>query len=891
MPNWTEHVRPRLSSLHLSPTRESEIVDELSQHLEDRWRELVAGGAPDDDATRLALAEFREGNLLARYLAPLRQAQTPAPITPGATTGHALRDVWQDLRYATRVLRKQPGFTLAAVLTLALGIGANIAMFSIVDAVILRPLPFGDPDRLVMVWEDATLANGFARNQPAPGDYTDWRKQHHSFTDLAATASATAILTGDGAPEQVLGDRVTANFLAVLDVQPHIGRGFTDEEDRNGAPVVVISHALWQRRYGGEPSVIGRRVLMNDSPAEIIGVMPKSFVFRSRTIDYWMPIHFTPAQVTLRGFHFLNVVARLKPGVSAAAASADMSAIATALQQQYPDTNAGRGAVVVPLKDDLLGNTRLELIVLMAAAVSTLLIACANLASLLLSRAAGRRSELAVRVALGATRGRLVHQMVIEGMTLSFFGGLLGLALPPIARSLLEQLVPAGVAGFTTSALDWRLFGFSFLASLLIGLLFSIVPALQAARASVRGALQQGTRSSVGGSSGATRDALVVLQVAATLVLLVAAGLMLRTLANLRAIDIGFRSDNLLTMRTTLPQPKYADPARRMDFYDRVLRGVRELPGVQHAAYVNTLPFASIGNIRGFAIAGRTMPPGQIPTVLYRVGTNDYLRTIDVRLVEGRLLDARDVDGAARAAVVNETMAGQFWPNESALGSQIRLGPPGAPWITIVGVVKDVHERGYELAMMPGVYLPTSQMRDSPDNLLVRVTGDPLQYASAVERIIASVDPAQPVAAVRTLDDIIDLNVAGRHQQMVLLVAFGGLGLLLVSLGLYGLLAQAVSARKREIGLRMALGATPGRVMAAVIARGIVLTALGVGVGGAAAWAVTRTMSSLLYGVGAADPVTFAAVGALLGLVAFSACAFPAMRAARVDLTVMLRDQ
>ena len=796
-----------------------------------------------------------------------------------------------DLRFTVRLLRKTPVFTLVAACTLALGIGANTAMFSIVDSVILKRLPFGDPDRLVMVWEDGTLVNGFARNQVAPGNYTDWRKLNRSFTDLATTAGASASLTGDGAPEQVLGDRATANFFTVLGLQPQLGRGFTEEEDRNGAPVVVISHALWQRRYGGETSVIGRRVLMNDSPAEIIGVMPESFVFRNRETDYWVPIHFTPAQVTERFFHSLIVVARLKPGVSVTAAAADMSAIATALQKQYPDSNDRRGAVVVPLKEDLLGDTRLELIVLMAAAASTLLIACANLASLLLSRAAGRRGELAVRVALGATRGRLVRQMVIEGMTLSLLGGLLGLALPPLAGSLLEQLVPAGVATVTTSALDWRLIGFSFLASLLTGLLFSIVPALQAARASLRDALQQGARASVGGSSGATRDALVVLQVAATLVLLVAAGLMLRTLANLRAIDIGFRSDNLLTMRTTLPQPKYADPARRLDFYDRVLRGVRELPGVQHAAYVNTLPFASIGNIRGFAIEGRPNPPGQIPSVLYRVGTNDYLQTLETRLVDGRLLDDRDVDGAPRAVVINDTMARQFWPNESALGRRIRLGPPGAPWITIVGVVKDVHERGYGLAMMPGVYLPASQMREGPDNLLVRVTGDPLQYASQVERIIASVDPAQPVAGVRTLDDIIDLNVGDRHQQMVLLVAFGGLALLLVSLGLYGVLAQAVSARSREIGLRMALGATPGRVMTTVIARGVVLTALGVAVGGVAAWAVTRTMSSLLYGVGAADPVTFAGVGALLGIVALSACAFPAMRAARVDPMVVLRDQ
>ena len=797
-----------------------------------------------------------------------------------------------DLRYTMRLLRKTPIFTLVAAGTLALGIGANTAMFSIVDSVLLQKLPYGDPDRLVMVWEDATFA-GFAKNTPAPGNYTEWRRLNRSFTDMAATSGVGAILTGDAAPEQILGRAVTSNFFAVLGVQPQLGRPFTDDEDRTGAPVAVLSFALWQRRYNGDPSIIGRKILMSDSPYQVVGVMPRSFVFRNREIDFWVPIHFTPEQVTQRGNHFLNVVARLKPGVSVSAAAADMSAIAATLQQQYPDTNRSVGSVVVALKEDLLGNTRLELIVLMAAAAATLLIACANLASLLLSRAAGRRGELAVRAALGATRGRLVRQMVIEGMTLSFAGALLGLAIPPLATSLLERLVPTTVSALSSSAFDWRLVAFSFLAALLTGLLFSIVPALQAARASLHHALQQNVRASVGGSSRATRDALVVLQVAATLVLLVAAGLMLRTLANLRAIDVGFRSENLLTLRTTLPMPKYADAAKRMAFYEGVLSRVRELPGVQRAAYVSTLPFVSIGNTRGFGIEGRTMPPGQVPDALYRVGTNDYLRTLDVRLVDGRLLDDRDVDGAPLTVVINETMARQFWPNEKAVGHRVRFGPPAAPLVTIVGVVRDVHERGYELAMKPGVYLPASQVRrgSTPDNLIVRVTGNPLQYASQVERIVAGVDAAQPVAAVRTLDEIIDLNVADRHQQMVLLMAFGGLALLLVSLGLYGLLAQAVSARSREIGLRMALGATPRSVMQMVIARGVGLTAVGVAVGAVGAWGVTRAMSSLLYNVSAADPVTFAGVAAVLGVVALSACTFPALRAARVDPMVVLRDQ
>ena len=802
-------------------------------------------------------------------------------------------DSWLlDLQYTFRLLRKTPVFTLVAAGTLALGIGANTAMFSIVDSVVLQRLPYGDPDRLVMVWEDATLA-GYPRNSPAPGNYTEWQRQNRSFTDLAATLRVSANLTGSGAPEQVLGRRVTPNFFSVLGVPPLLGRPFTEDEDRTGAPVAVVSFALWQRRYGGDPSVIGRKILMNDSPYEIIGVMPRPFVFGDRDVDYWVPMQFTPAQTVQRSAHFLNVVARLKPGVSVAAAGADMTAVAAALTQRFPDTNTNIGAVVVSLKEDLLGNRQLELIVLMAAAAATLLIACANLASLLLSRAAGRRGELAVRVALGATRGRLVRQMVIEGTTLSLAGGLLGLAVPPLATSLLEQLVPAGLHAVQSSAFDWRLLGFSFLISVTTGLLFSIVPALQASRASLRDALEQDMRASVGGSSRTTRDALVVLQVAATLVLLVAAGLMLRTLANLRAIDVGFRAENLLTMRTTLPQPKYADQAKRTAFYDRVLAGVRGLPGVERAAFASPLPFVMNGNSRLFGVEGRARRPDEIPDALYRVGTNDYLQTLGVRLIEGRLIDERDVDGAPLVVVINETMARRYWPNESAVGRRIIFGPPEvAPWITVVGVVKDVREGGYDVAMKPGVYLPASQARPGgPDHLIVRVAGNPLEFARQVERIIAGVDPTQPVAAVRTMDDIIDLNVADRHQQMALLVAFGGLALLLVSLGLYGVLAQAVADRSREIGLRMALGATSRRVMTMVIARGVVLTAIGAAIGAAAAWGVTRTMSSLLYGVGAADPATFAGVAALLGVVVLSACAFPAARAARVDPMVVLRDQ
>jgi predicted permease len=854
-----------------------ELADEMSAHLEFATADNVARGMSPNAAHRTAALKFGG------------TAQTTEACRD-AIGFPLLESAWQDVRYACRLLRKTPVFTLVATGTLALGIGANTAMFSIVDTVLLRTLPYADPTRLVMLWEDASIV-GYPKNTPAPGNYFDWRRLNRSFVDLAATRPVTAILSGDGAPEQVLGRNTTASLFPVLGVSPLLGRTYTDTEDRTGAPVVVVSYALWRRHYASDPAVIGKPILLNDARYQIIGVMPESFVFQSRDVDYWVPIHFTPAQAVQRSVHYLNVVARLKPGVTLSAARSDMTSVATTLQQQFPDTNSNGSTVVIPLKDDLLGNTRLELIVLMAAAAATLLIACANLASLLLSRAAGRRGELALRVALGATRGRMVRQMIVEGITLSLLGGVLGLAVPPLVLSLLGRVVPTGVNA-THAAFDWRLLTFSFVVSVATGLLFSVVPALQSARTSVRDALQQNVRGAVGGSSNATRDALVVLQVATTLVLLVAAGLMLRTLSNLRATDTGFRSDHLLTMRTTLPQPRYADSARRSAFYDRVLAGVRALPGVEQTAFASVLPFVTNGNSRGFDVEGRPNRPGELPDALYRVGTSDYLQTLRVRLIDGRLIDERDIDSTQLVAVINETMARQYWPTESAVGRRIMFGQPDVAPVTVIGVIKDVHESGYQVAMKPAVYVPAAQARfGGPETLIARVSGDPLTYARQIARVVAEVDPTQPVAAVRTMDQIIDLNVGDRHQQMVLLVSFGGLALLLVALGLYGVLAQGVAARTREIGVRIALGATRYSVVTMVIGRGVTLTGIGAAAGVAAAWGLTRAMSSLLYGVGAADPITFAGVAVVLCVVALMACAVPAARAAHVDPMLALRDQ
>jgi predicted permease len=798
-------------------------------------------------------------------------------------------DLLADLRYALRLLRKTPVFTIAAIGTLALGIGANTTIFSLVQTVLLHPLPYQDPDQVVMIWEDASRA-GFPRNTPAPGNYNDWRANSRSFTDMAATRFAGASLTMDGPPELVLGRGVAPNFFDVLGVRPQLGRAFTPDDDRQGVSVVVISHSLWQRRYAGDRAIVGRTVLMNDVKHEVIGVAPRSFVFIDREVDYWVPIQLTPAQVDTRRAHFLNVVARLKPGVSVQAADAEMREMAKRIAEQHPDTNRDVGALVVPIRDQVLGDTRIEVVALAIAAMSIVLIACANLASLLLARASVRRGEYAVRLSLGATRMRLARQLLVEALCLSVAGGVLGLAIPVLTSTLIERIVPAGLQGLNVSVLDWRLLLFAGVLAIVTGLLFSLGPAVHSAHASTADVLQQHARGNVGGAARRFGDALVVLQVAATLVLLVGAGLMLRTLANLNAIALGFTPDNLLTMQVALPQTRYADAASRLAFFDRVTADVRSLPGVHGAAFASTLPFQATGNTRFFGVEGRQISPSDVPDALYRVGTGDYLRTLGVTAIEGRLIDNRDGVDAPRAVVVNETLARRFLTGGPALGRRIRFGLDD-PWYTVVGVVKNVLERGYEQEEKPGVYLSAAQANGIGSNLVVRVTGDPMSYAPAVQRIIQQVDPDQPTRLVRSMNEIIALSVGDRRQHTALLVMFGGLAMLIAALGLYALLAQMVSARGREIGLRIALGATWKSVIAMVMSRGMILTGMGLAAGAAIAWAVTRAMSALLYGVHAGDPLTFVTVLGLLGAVSVAACAIPAIRASRLDPMLVLRDQ
>jgi predicted permease len=886
-------------SLQSTRERESRIVQELASQFEDFYRDAIARGMTDADADAFARAQITDWVSLASTLRTVDRPHVRSPLDRWTERlddrtrhkkGRFAMDVLADVRYALRLLRKTPVFTIAAIGTLALGIGANTTIFSLAQKVLLTPLPYQDPDRVVVVWEDNTPA-GFPRNTPAPGNFKDWRASNASFTDMAATRFVTANLRLDGPPEQVLGRGVTPNFFDVLGVRPVVGRSFTPADDRIGVNVVVISHALWQRRYGGAPDVVGRTILMNDVKFDVVGVAPQSFVFLNREIDYWVPIQLPPDQVDTRWNHFLSVVARLKPGVSVQAANTEMRGIAKRLEAQYPNTNRDVGAVVVPIREQVLGDTRVEVMALEIAAMAIVLIACANLASLLLARASVRRGEYAVRLSLGATGTRVARQVLVEALCLSVAGGVLGLAIPVLTSALIERIVPVGLHGLEVSVLDWRLLSFAGVLSIVTGVLFSLGPAVQAAHASTADVLQQHARGSAGRSTYRFHNGLVVLQVAATLVLLAGAGLMLRTLANLNAIELGFDPNNLLTMQVALPQPKYAEPAKRLAFFDRVVAEVRSLPGVRGAAFASTLPFQSAGNTRSFAVEGRQLVPGDVPDALFRAGTGGYLQTLGVTPIAGRLLDDRDGVDAPLAVVVNETLVQRFLSDGPALGRRIRFAGPDNPYYTVVGVVSNVLERGYEQEDKPGVYVSSAQAAGFAGNVVVRVDRDPLSYAPAVQRIIRQVDPDQSTRLVRTMTEIINLSVGDRRQHTALLVMLGGLATLIAALGIYGLLAQTVSARGREIGIRMALGATWQSVMEMVMSRGIGLTGAGVGIGAVLAWLLTRALETLLYGVDAADPLTFGLVAGLLATVCFVACAIPAARAARVDPTLALRDQ
>ena len=808
-----------------------------------------------------------------------------------------MENLVKDLRYGVRGLLKRPGFTIIALITLALGIGANTAIFSVVNAVLLRPLPFLNPDQLVIVWEDATFA-GFPRNTPAPANYVDWKNQNQSFADMAASAETSFNVTGDGEPERVSAYSVTANFFPLFGVQPILGRTFSAEEDRPGGnKVAVLSYSLWQSRYGGDRGILNREIQLNGEKHTVVGVMPASFQFFQSDVRLWVPLALDQEELANRGGHYLVVVARLKPGVPLSQAQADMNSVMRRISTDHPgETFEGKlGAVVLSLREQLVGNARGSLIVLLVAVAFVLLIACANVAGLLLARAVSRRREIALRVALGAGRGRVVRQLLTESLLLASVAGVLGSVLAYWSFTFLQGLVPEEMALSTPLQLDTRILAFTLLISIVTGIIFGLVPALQSANIDLNEALKQGSTRTT--STGRLRNTMIVFEVALSVVLLVGAGLLIQTLFQLFRQYSVLDPDKVLTMRTILPREKYKELPQRDNFYQQVLQRVEHLPGVVSAGYSTSVPLAWKGGTSGFYPEGIKSPiPGMAYDANHRQVSVNYLQTMKIPLRQGRYFDNRDSAQSMPVAVINETMARQYWPGENALGRRFKLGDPDEkelPWVEIVGIVGDVRQMGLDDPVKAEMYFPYQQIAHSiwyiPRDLVIRTAGDTSGLVGSVRQIIREVDPDQPVSNIATMAEVLGTEAAQRRMGMIMLVGFAALALLLASLGIYGVLAYFVTQHTSEIGVRQALGATPRNILMLVLKKGMGLTLLGVAIGLVASFALTRLMSSLLFGVKASDPLTFVAVPLVLALVALLACLIPARRATKIDPLVALR--
>jgi predicted permease len=801
-----------------------------------------------------------------------------------------IEDLWQDLRYAVRVLLKKPAFTAVAGLTLALGIGANTAIFSVVNAVLLRTLPYPQPERLVVLAEKQRDGQRMSISYP---NFQDWREQAQSFTEMAGYRVALFNLTGVDKPVRLQARTVSWNFFRMLGAQPQLGRLFVAGDDKQGgAHIVLLSHAFWQQQCGGDPAIVGKTILLDRSSYTVIGVLPGDFQFFRRD-DIFIPLNIALSPADLqRGNHFgLNALARLKDGVSVEQASAEMDAVAAELERAYPATNSGDGALTYRLLDRYASDIQRTLWVLLGAVGFVLLIACVNVANLLLVRAAERQKEIAIRLALGAGRWRIIRQLLSESTLLALLSGLTGLMLGVWIMEGLVKLEPNDVPRLDQTKLDITVLLFTLGVSLLTGLLFGLLPAWQSARHDLHASLKEGGRSIAGTGRDRMRKGLLAAEVGLSLVLLVGAGLMLRTVYRLTHVDPGFATENLLTMQFNLPRSIYDDP-RRQAFYNESLQRIEALPGVRAAALTLSLPIDGSNWNSIFIVADKPVPPrAQLPSSAFTPVSANYFKAMGIRLLKGRVFTEGDTAGKPTVAVINETLARQLWPGEDPLGKRLKQGWPEdqTPWREVVGVVADVKLNGVDRDSPLQAYLPLAQESTNFLGLVVRTSGNPLNLATAVEETLHTLDQDLPVFEVRSIDQLMSSAIAQQRLVLVLLLGFAGLALLLAGVGIYGVIAYSVSQRTHEIGIRIALGAQTSNVLRMVIKQGMKLAFAGVAIGLAAALALTRLMKSLLFGVSATDPLTFAGVALLLVAVALLACWIPARRATKVDPLVALR--
>jgi predicted permease len=794
-----------------------------------------------------------------------------------------------DVRYGLRQVRRNPSFSAVAITTLALGIGVNTAMFSAVDAVLIRPLPYDDADRLVMVW-DSSRTGGGSKFFSTPPEWNEWRRHNTVFTDIAASQPGDAALSDLGEPEELPARKVTANFWSVLGAQPLLGRVFTEDEDARGARVVVISHGLWQRRFGASADVLGRTITLNDNPYEVIGVMPREFYFMpSRDIDIWMPTAFSAAMLRNWGWHDVHTVARLKPGVTVDQAGEAMAALSLRISAQY--VPLPRSAVVSPLREELAGKTYTSLIVLLGASAAILLIACVNLANLLMARGAVRRREVALRAALGAGRGRLLTQFLMESLVLAGLGAIAAIVLAIPFMRFLETLVPQTMAAVQLT-LDWRVLTFSAGVAIAAGLTFGLTPALAGSRIDLQAGLRDGGRGSAGGRSYLFQHSLIVVETALAVVLLTTGSLLLQTFQHLNQLNLGIRREQLLTFVT--PLFRYPEFDRRVAFVDAELERVRAIPGVVGAAAISRIPLTVTDQATFYLLAGQANSEASDQVALSRVVTRDYFSTVGASLREGRFFDTSDRRSQSPAAIVNESFAARNFPGRSALGGRFKFGRLGEKgyWYTVVGVVREIRDRGVAEELRPAVYRvheQADQSVDQPSGIVVRTAVEPSSIVPAVRQAIWSIDRNQPVTRVQTMEDIVARQLSVPSQNTVLLSAFALLALLLASIGLYGVLSYAVTQRTNEIGVRMALGATSRDILLSFSRRGLALTLAGLAIGLVLAVIAARLMSTLFYGFRPDYGSAVAVASLVLLTVAAFACFVPARRASRIDPIIALQ--
>jgi putative ABC transport system permease protein len=877
------YLRQLLSTLFDRPQSDRELDEELLTHIQQHADDLQRSGLSRQEAERRARIAF------GAYEKTKENIREQRP-------GFWFETFWSDIRFALRMLGKNPAFTSIAILTLALGIGANTAIFSVVDAVLLRPLPYSQPDRLVTVSESNRPYDLLTRNAVAPGNFLDWRDGNHVFEQIAAVQLPGFSLTGLDRPERVLGAATSAGMLRLLGLRPTLGREFEAADDHNGAaPVVMLTHALWKRRFAADPDILGKTIHLGMTPYTVIGVLPAGLTFPEPDVQLWVPLEqgLSPQEMHWHSSHYLDVYARLKPGVTLAQANEELSRIAAEVKQENPDSNSGAAALVISMQEDLAGTIRPALIILLVAVAFVLLIACANVANLLLVRAAGRGKELAIRMALGAGKSRVIRQMLTESVLLSVAGGCAGLFVASWTRQALLALKPESLPQFNVIHTDWRVLLFTLAISILTGLLFGLVPALRGTGLNLAPALHGSSRTvTANKNTQHLRNIFVSAEMAISLVLLVGAGLTIRSFLELRNIPLGFRTDHTVTARISIPEDKYSRDDQVVSFYDSVLDRIRATPGVESAGLISFLPLTGHNFDNSFDIVGRPPRPASgRDYALIRFVDPQFLDVLQIPLLSGRSLEPRDRAGSSRSIVLSESMAKRYWPNASAgaVGAHLSvyLGMDQSPW-EVVGIVGDVRTSIAEQPQ-PTMYFPYAQIPFRFMVLAVRTHGDAKAMSETIRKTVSQLDPDQPVFQSRTLADLVDQSLIPWRFSMTLLAAFAAMALLLAAAGIYGVMSYMVGQRTQEMGVRMALGAQPADVLRLVIAQGAKLAFIGVLIGLLVSLCITRLMSNLLFGVSTKDPFTLSAVALLLALVALVACYIPARRATRVDPMIALR--